>query len=59
MVFYGLLDRELLQVVDLHAERARAEAGLADILDVEPWTERYAVVAVDLGGAEPVVEVVG
>jgi hypothetical protein len=59
MVFYGLLDRELLQVVDLQPERARVEAGLADILDVEPWTERYALVAVDLGGAEPIVEIVG
>jgi hypothetical protein len=57
--FYGLLDNHLLRVVELHVSRVHVERELARILEDEPdWVERYAVVAVELGGDEPHVELV-
>lgn len=54
MRFYGLLDAELLRVVELHVERAHVERELRTILGDEPeWRGRYSVVELDFSGREP------
>lgn len=56
MLFYGLLDRELAEVIEFYPSREAAEAELREILADEPgWVARLEIVLVDFAGDEPVV----
>lgn len=50
MIFYGLLDHELHEVIEFYTSREAAEAELREILGDEPgWVTKLQVVAVDFG----------
>ncbi len=53
MIFWGLIETELQEAVELFAERADAEAALADVLRDEPdWEGLVVVEPVELTGIE-------
>ena len=48
MLFYGLLDRELQEVIEFYPSKEAAEAELQEILGDEPgWVTKLEVVVVD------------
>jgi hypothetical protein len=55
VVFYGIADARLSEVVELYPTREKAETALAEVLFDEPdWRDVLSVVPVILGGeAEP------
>jgi hypothetical protein len=54
--FYGLLDRDLDEVIEFYPSREAAERELAEILADEPgWVEKLEIVLVDFSGAEAAV----
>ena len=56
MVFYGLHDRWLNEVIEFYPSQEAARTELNEILADEPgWQDFLEIVLVDLGGAEPVV----
>jgi hypothetical protein len=51
--FYGLLDRDLVEVIEFYPSREAAEKEFAEILADEPgWSTKLEVVQVDLGGGK-------
>lgn len=57
MIFYGLLDREIAEVIEFYPSREAAEAELREILADEPgWIAKLEVVAVDFVGDKPKVK---
>ena len=58
--FYGLLDRDRREVIELYATCDVADREPAEILADEPdWAERFEIVIVDFSGAQPNVEPAG
>jgi hypothetical protein len=56
VVFYGLLDHNLDEVIEFCLTRDAAERELAEILADEPgWAAKLEIVLVDFGGLEPIV----
>ena len=56
MIFYGLADAQVQEVVELFATRGQEEEALAQALADEPeWVDSLSVVELDLGGTEPIV----
>ena len=56
MIFYGLADAQVQEVVELFATRGQAEEALAQALADEPeWVDCLSIVELDLGGTEPIV----
>ena len=56
MLFDGLLDRELQEVIEFYPSREAAEAELREILGDEPgWVRKLEVVRVDFGRDGPMV----
>ena len=56
MIFFGLVDHDLDEVIEFYASREVADRELAEILHDEPdWLGRFEIVIVDFAGAEPTV----
>jgi hypothetical protein len=54
--FYGLLDREHAEMIELYPSREAAARELAEILADEPeWVEKLEIVLVHFSGAEAAV----
>jgi len=55
VIFYGLADHSVKEVIDVYASRDEAEETLEQVPEDEPgWAGILEVVAVDLGGgSEP------
>lgn len=50
MLFFGLLDHDLQEVIELHPSKEGAEAELQELLGDEPgWVTKLEVVVVDFG----------
>jgi hypothetical protein len=56
VIFYGLADARLNEVVELFLTRAQAEEELAQVLCHEPdWSDSLSLVRLDLASCEPIV----
>jgi hypothetical protein len=57
VVFYGLLDRRIAEVIEFYPAREPAERKLAEILADQPgWGEILEIVRVEFDGADVRVE---
>ena len=59
MIFYGLADLYVREIIEFYESLEEAEATLAEVLEDEPDFEPILCLArVDFGGSEPTVEFV-
>jgi hypothetical protein len=54
VTFFGLVDHDLSEAIELYPSRDEAERALVDVLSDEPqWEGRFSIEMIDLGSWSP------